>query len=57
MSPEQRKIALFNFYRMERAAKVDALTANENMGDYAKRLDALQYERDLDVIRKVLESK
>lgn len=53
----QRETALLNFYRRERQAGADPLTANERMGDYAKRLDQLEadYKADLDVLRKCLE--
>lgn len=49
-----RERALANFYAAERNAGADPLTANERMHEFAKRLD---YERDLSIIRKCLESK
>lgn len=50
-----RETALFNFYSAERRAGVDALTANEHLHEFAKRLDDLEYQRDLDVIRHAME--
>jgi hypothetical protein len=37
-----RESALANFYAAERRAGADPLTANERMGEYAKRLDAME---------------
>lgn len=57
MTPQERETALNNYYAAERRAGADPLTANERMGEYARRLDAAaeQYERDLRVLRQVLE--
>lgn len=51
MSEQQREMALklailksdalFNFYRAERLAGADALTANERTHEFSKRFDAL----------------
>lgn len=46
-----REQALANFYSAERRAGADPLTANERMGEFAKRLDDLEYEIDLEVLR------
>lgn len=50
-----RETALLNFYQAERRAGVDPLTANEHLHEFAKRLDNLQLERDLNVIRQCME--
>jgi hypothetical protein len=50
-----RDQALANFYSAERRAGACPLVANERMHEYAKRLDDLEFERDLEVIRQVLE--
>jgi len=50
-----REQALANYYSAERRAGADPVTATERMGEFAKRLDDLEYQRDLDVIRQVLE--
>lgn len=58
MTPEgAREAALLNFYRLERRAGADPLTANERMMDYAKRLDAIeaQMAADLAIIRACIE--
>jgi hypothetical protein len=52
-----REQALANYYSAERRAGSDPVTATERMGEFAKRLDDLGFERDLDVIRKCLERK
>jgi hypothetical protein len=54
-SPKERETALLNFYSAERRAGTCPLVANERMAEFAKRLDDLEFERDLDVIRQVLE--
>ena len=50
-----RSEALFNFYSAERRAGVDVLTAHERMAEFAKRLDAMEYERDLNVLRQTIQ--
>jgi hypothetical protein len=50
-----REEALHRFWRAERDAGADNLTATERMGAFARHLDA--YERDLEVIRQVLGRK
>lgn len=50
-----REQALANYYSAERRAGACPIEANERMAEFAKRLDAMEYERDLDVIRQVLE--
>jgi hypothetical protein len=50
-----RDEALHKFWRAERDAGADNLTATERMGAFARHLD--QYEDDLAVIRKVMERK
>jgi hypothetical protein len=58
MSPfPTREQALANYYSAERRAGADPVTATERMGEFAKRLDDLEYQRGLDVIRQVLERK
>lgn len=52
-----RSDALFNFYQAERRAGADPVVANERMGFFAKRLDSLEFERDLQIIRDVMERK
>jgi hypothetical protein len=52
-----REEALANFYAAERRAGATPIEANERMHFFAKRLDELQFERDLNVIRQVLERK
>lgn len=51
----KRSEALYNFYSAERRAGADPLTANERMHEFAKRLDALEYDRDLEVIKQCME--
>lgn len=53
-SAEEKEIALFNFYRAERLAGADALTANERTHEYAKRLDAL-YDAQLSAVKTAME--
>jgi hypothetical protein len=55
MSPDLREQALFNFYSAERRAGACPLVANERMAEFAKRLDDLQYQADLNVIRACME--
>ncbi len=50
-----RSEALNNFYTAERRAGSTPIEASERMHFYAKRLDALEYERDLQVIRDCME--
>jgi hypothetical protein len=52
-----RSDALFEFYSAERRAGADALTANGLMHEHAKYLDGSDYARDLDVVRRCMESK
>lgn len=47
--------ALANYYNAERRAGACPLVANERMSEFAKRLDDLEYQRDLEVLRQVLE--
>lgn len=49
-----REEALHKFWRAERDAGANAVTACERMGDFAARLDA-EHERDLSIIRQVME--
>ncbi len=58
MSPAgERETALMNFYSAERRAGACPLVANERMHEFAKRLDALEFERDLQIIRDCMERK
>jgi hypothetical protein len=50
-----REEALANFYAAERNAGADPLTANERMHEFAKRLDDLEYQRELAVIKHCME--
>jgi hypothetical protein len=50
-----RSTALQNFYAAERNAGACPLVANERMHFFAKRFDDLEFERDLETIRQVLE--
>ena len=50
-----RSNALMNFYSAERRAGADPLVANERMHFFAKRLDDLEYQRDLETIRQCME--
>ncbi len=52
-----REQALANFYAAERNAGSDPVTANERMGEFAKRIDDLEYAIDLEVIRICMERK
>lgn len=52
-----REQALANYYSAERRAGTDPVTATERMGEFAKRLDDLEYQNELDVIRRLLERK
>lgn len=49
-----REEALANYYAAERRAGADPLLANERMHFFAKRLDDLEYQRDLEIIRSVI---
>lgn len=51
-----REEAMHKFWRAERDAGVDNITATERMGDFAARTFD-QYDRDLAIIRSVLERK
>lgn len=50
-----RSTALMNYYSAERRAGADPLLACERMHFFAKRMDDLEFERDLEIIRQVLE--
>lgn len=50
-----RSTALMNYYSAERRAGACPLVANERMHFFAKRLDDLEFERDLESIKQVLE--
>lgn len=50
-----RETSLANYYAAERRAGACPLVATERMAEFAKRLDDLEYERDLQVIRDCLE--
>lgn len=52
-----REQALANYYSAERRAGACPLVANERMGEFAKRLNDLEFERDVELIRQVLERK
>jgi len=52
---DQALMALMNFYSAERRAGATPLEANERMHFFAKRLDDLEYQRDLEIIRQCLE--
>lgn len=52
-----RSEALMNFYSAERRAGADPLLANERMHFFAKRLDDLEFERDLETIRQCIERR
>lgn len=53
--PGIRETALMNYYSAERRAGACPLVANERMHFFAKRLDDLEFERDLEIIRQCLE--
>lgn len=46
-----RETALANYYAAERRAGACPIVANERMSEFAKRLDDLQYQRELDLVR------
>ncbi len=50
-----RSTALMNFYSAERRAGACPLVANERMHFFAKRLDDLEYQRDLEIIKNCME--
>jgi hypothetical protein len=50
-----RSESLMNFYSAERRAGACPLVANERMHEFAKRLDALEYDRDLAIIKQCME--
>ena len=50
-----RSEALQHYYDAERRAGADVLTAHERMAEFAKRLDDLEYQRDLAIIKSVME--
>ncbi len=52
-----RSEALHNYYTAERRAGADPLLATERMHFFAKRLDDLEYQRDLAVIKCCMERK
>ena len=51
-----RETALANYYDSERRAGACPVTANERMGEFAKRLDAIEEERarDLEIIKQCI---
>lgn len=53
--PGIRETALMNYYAAERRAGACPLVANERMHFFAKRLDDLEYQRDLEIIRQCME--
>ena len=55
--PIPREEALAAFYSAERRAGACPLVANERMSFFADRLDDLQFQRDLEIIRQILERK
>lgn len=55
--PIPREEALYNYYSAERRAGACPLVATERMGFFADRLDQLEFERTLEIIRQVLERK
>jgi hypothetical protein len=50
-----REQALANYYAAERRAGACPIEANERMAEFAKRLDDLDFQHDLNVIRQVME--
>ncbi len=50
-----REQALANYYGAERRAGADPLLANERMHFFARRLDDLEYQRDLETIKRCME--
>lgn len=50
-----RSTALQTYYDAERRAGADPLIACERMGEFAKRLDDLEYQRDLEILKQVME--
>jgi hypothetical protein len=52
-----REQALANFYSAERRAGACPIQANERMHEFAKRLDDLDFQRDLQIIRDCMERK
>jgi hypothetical protein len=57
MTAQDREIALANFYSAERRAGACPLVANERMQEYAKRLDRLEYDIEIEMVRQVMERK
>jgi hypothetical protein len=52
-----REQALANYYAAERRAGACPILATERMGEFAKRLDDLEYQAELNVIRQCMERK
>jgi hypothetical protein len=50
-----REQALANYYSAERRAGADPLTANGRMHEFAKRLDRLEYDIEIEVVRQCME--
>ena len=55
--PIPREEALYNYYDAERRAGACPLVACERMAEFADRLDDLEFERGLEIIRQVLERR
>ena len=55
--PIPRKEALAAFYSAERRAGACPLVANERMSFFADRLDDLQFQRDLEIIKNCMERR
>lgn len=52
-----REQALANYYSAERRAGACPVTACERMGEFAKRLDDLEFNRDLEAIKQCMERR
>ena len=50
-----REQALANYYAAERRAGACPLVANERMAEFAKRIDQLEYDVEIEVVRLVME--
>ena len=55
--PIPREEALAAFYSAERRAGACPLVANERMAEFASRLDDVQFQRDLEIIKQCMERR
>lgn len=55
--PVHREEALASYYSAERRAGACPLVACERMAEFASRLDDVEFQRDLEIIKSILERR